>query len=70
MDHELTDDLVGRSVTTDEGQEIGTVAKVDQGHVYVDLMGGDETEHSEDIDAESITEITDDEVILHEPEQT
>ncbi|ELY96471.1 hypothetical protein [Natrialba taiwanensis] len=70
MDHELTDDLVGRSVTTDEGQQIGTVAKVDQGHVYVDLMGGGETEHSEDIDAETITEITDDEVILHEPERT
>ncbi|ELZ06145.1 hypothetical protein [Natrialba asiatica] len=70
MDRELTDDLVGKSVTTDEGQEMGTIAEVDEGHIYVDLMGGGETQHDEDIDAESIKEITDDEVILHEPEQT
>ncbi|WP_306057474.1 hypothetical protein [Natronococcus wangiae] len=69
MTVEITEDVVGKSVTTDGGQEIGTVAEIDDNHIYVDLMGGGETEHDEDIDAEEIKEITDDEVIVYEPER-
>ncbi|NKE35925.1 hypothetical protein GWG54_08840 [Natronococcus sp. JC468] len=68
MGVELTEDAVGKAVTTDEGQEIGTVAEVGDGHIYVDMAGEGDTEHDRDIDATEIAEITDDEVIIAEPE--
>lgn len=51
---------------TDEGQEIGSVAEVDDDRIYVDFTGGSDTEREEDISADEIKEITDDEVIIDE----
>jgi hypothetical protein len=69
MTIEITDEEVGKAVVTDEGQEIGSVAEVDEDNIYVDFTGGSDTEREEDISADEIEEITDDEVILYEPEK-
>lgn len=69
MTIEITDEEVGKAVVTDEGQEIGSVAEVDEDNIYVDFTGGSDTEREEDIGADEIEEITDDEVILYEPEK-
>ena len=69
MTIEITDEEVGKAVVTDEGQEIGSVAEVDEDNIHVDFTGGSDTEREEDISADEIEEITDDEVILYEPEK-
>jgi hypothetical protein len=69
MTVEITDKEVGKAVVTDEGQEIGSVAEVGDDRIYVDFAGGGDTEREEDISADEIEEITDNEVILYEPEQ-
>ncbi|MCH7662122.1 MAG: hypothetical protein IH933_16635 [Euryarchaeota archaeon] len=66
MTVEITDEEVGKAVVTDEGQEIGSVAEVDDDRIYVDFTGGSDTEREEDISADEIKEITDDEVIIDE----
>ncbi|SEV88085.1 DUF2171 domain-containing protein [Natrinema salifodinae] len=68
MTVELTEDLLGKSVTTDNGQEIGTVAEIDEDNIYIDMMSDGDSEHDRDIAADEIKEITDDEVIISEPE--
>lgn len=70
MTVEITNDEVGKTVVTDSGQEIGTVTEVDGDSLYVDLTGGSNTEREEDIAVDDIGEITDDEVILYEPENS
>ena len=66
MTIEITDEEVGKAVVTDEGQEIGSVAEVDEDNIYVDFTGGSNTGREEDVPAEGIVEITDDEVVLDE----
>lgn len=66
----ITEDEIGKDVVTDEGQTVGTVVEIDADMLYVDFTGDDETQREKDIDADEIKEITDDEIVLSEPETT
>lgn len=68
MTTDITDEDVGKSVVTSGGQEIGTVAEIDDTHIYIDFSGQSGTEHDQDIDIEEIEAVTDERVVIAEPE--
>ncbi len=65
MADELTDDLIGRDVETQDGQQIGTVSAIEGEQFYVNFTGTEmEKERQQEVHAGDIDEITDERIVL------
>lgn len=72
----ISESEIGKEVVTDEGQRIGEVTDVDEETLYIDLTAvGDESQpdmshgRQSSVNADEIEELTEDQVIVYEPEQ-
>ncbi|MFC6905320.1 DUF2171 domain-containing protein [Halalkalicoccus tibetensis] len=65
MAAELTDDLIGKDVETQDGQHVGTVTDIEGEQFYVNFTDTEmEKERQQEIHAGDIEEITDGTVVI------